>query len=256
MIDTHAHIFDDQFNEDIGEVIEHCKSVGITHILLPNIDLCSIDAMLELSKLYPGYCLPMMGLHPCSVKKDNEAAMQTIEKWLGDEKFIAIGEMGTDLYWDKTYWPQQQEVFKRHCELAVNHKLPIVIHSRDSIDESIELVRPFINRGLTGVFHCFTGDIDQGKQIMDMGFYLGIGGVVTFKNGGLDKVLPELGITNLLLETDSPYLAPVPNRGRRNSPTYLPLISEKIANILEISPLKVSEITDNNALALFKLDEL
>lgn len=256
MIDTHAHIFDDQFQQDIDEVVAECKQLGIKKILLPNIDLDSIEPMMNLTQNYPGYCLPMMGLHPCSVTGDNKPAMETVEKWLNEGQFVAVGEMGTDLYWDKTYWPQQQEIFKQHCELALDHQLPIVIHSRDSINETIDLVKPYISRGLTGVFHCFTGDIEQGKQIMDMGFYLGIGGVVTFKNGGLDKVLPELGISQLVLETDSPYLAPTPHRGKRNSPSFLPLVSEKIANILEISPSEVAQKTDINAQALFQLDEL
>jgi TatD DNase family protein len=255
MIDTHAHIFDEKFS-DIDEVIAECKQIGIRKILMPNIDLASIDEMLRLATRYPDYCLPMMGLHPCSVADDYETVLAAVEKSLEAGNYVAVGEMGTDLYWDKTYWSQQQEVFRRQCELAIDHQLPIVIHSRDSIDETISLVEPFVQRGLRGVFHCFTGDIEQGKQIMDMGFYLGIGGVVTFKNGGLDKVLPDLGVSKLLLETDSPYLAPTPYRGKRNSPTFLPLIAGKIGEILEISTADVSRLTDSNAQALFQLDEL
>jgi TatD DNase family protein len=256
MIDTHAHIYDIQFKEDIDEVIDQSRQLGVNRILMPNIDLDSIDAMLVLADQYPEYCLPMMGLHPCSVDQDFEKAIEIIDHWLSGRSFYAVGEMGTDLYWDKTFWPQQQEAFEIQCELGLKYDLPIVIHSRDSIDETIDLVAPYAERGLRGVFHCFTGSVEQGQKIQALGFYLGIGGVVTFKNGGLDKVLPELGLDKLVLETDSPYLAPTPHRGKRNSPTFLPLICQKIADILQISVLKVSQQTDLNAQTLFRLDEL
>ena len=256
MIDTHAHLFDEQFAADIDQEIEQCKALGINKILLPNIDSESIDPMLSLSDLYPDYCLPMIGLHPCSVFDDFQSQLKWVEDWLSKRKFWAIGEMGTDLYWDKSFWKQQQDAFKSQCELALSADLPIVIHCRETIDQTIEMVKPYASKGLKGVFHCFTGSVEQGKQIMDLGFYLGIGGVVTFKNGGLDRVLPEIGLEQLVLETDSPYLAPTPHRGKRNSPSFLPLICQKIANILEISVSEVSEKTDNNAQSLFKLDEL
>jgi TatD DNase family protein len=256
MIDTHAHIYDNQFESDIDQIINHAQQLGIKHILMPNIDLNSIAGMMSLAEKYPGYCLPMIGLHPCSVGKDFEKDLLVIEDWLSGRGFKAIGEIGTDLYWDKSFWPQQQEAFKIQCALGLKHDLPIVIHSRDSIDETIEMVAPFAARGLKGVFHCFTGTAEQGRKIQDLGFYLGIGGVVTFKNGGLDKVLPELGLDKLLLETDSPYLAPAPHRGKRNSPSFIPLICQKIADILQISTLKVAQQTDRNAESLFSLNEL
>lgn len=256
MIDTHAHIYDEQFAVDIENQISEAKALGVHRILMPNVDKESIGPMLDLERRFPGVCLPMMGLHPCYVDATFESSLHVIEAWLSKHKFVAVGEIGTDLYWDKTHWPQQQEAFKYQCELALKYDLPVVIHSRDSIDETIEMVMPFAQKGLTGVFHCFTGNIAQAQKIMELGFYLGIGGVVTFKNGGIDKVLPEIGMDKLVLETDSPYLAPTPHRGKRNSPVYLPLVTQKIATIFGLSVTEVVAITDRNANALFRLDEL
>ena len=194
----------------------------------------------------------MMGLHPCSVKVDFEKELQIVEQWLSKRKFAAVGEIGTDLYWDKTFWEQQKEAFVTQVAWAKRYKLPIVIHCRSSIDETIALLAPLVNNELTGIFHCFSGNLDQAKQIIDLGFYLGIGGVVTFKNGGLDKVLPHVDINRIVLETDSPYLAPVPHRGKRNEPGYIPLVAKKIMELVGVGEEDLCKITTGNANAIFQ----
>ena len=251
MIDSHAHIYLNQFEEDRQEVIERAATQGVSKILMPNIDHTSVESMLETEENNPEICYSMMGLHPCSVDKNFEKELYQVEDWLGKHPFVAVGEIGTDLYWDKTFFTQQKEAFNIQCEWALKHNLPVVIHCRESINENITLVEPFAKRGLSGVFHCFTGDKEQGKKILDMGFYLGIGGVVTFKNGGLDKVLPHLGRERLLLETDSPYLAPAPNRGKRNEPSYLSLIMTKIAEVFDVDKEEVERKTSANTRSLF-----
>jgi TatD DNase family protein len=249
--DTHAHIYAKDFDEDRDEILRQCRDAEISRIYMPNIDHTSIDDMLEVEHHYSGQCFSMMGLHPCSVKKDFESELYKVEEWLSKRRFSAVGEMGTDLYWDKTFWEQQQEAFKIQVGWAKKYRLPIVIHCRESIDQTIELLEPLLDGKLTGIFHCFSGNLDQAKKIVSMGFYLGLGGVVTFKNGGLDKILPELDLNNMVLETDSPYLAPTPHRGKRNSPFYIPLIAGKLAEIKKISPEEVKLITTKNALDLF-----
>lgn len=251
MIDTHAHIYTEEFNEDIEEVIQRAKNAGVTKVLMPNIDHESIDRMLELEEKYPDFCYSMMGLHPCSVKKDFQKHLYEVEEWLGKRRFLAVGEMGTDLYWDKSHWEEQKEAFNIQCELALKHDLPIVIHCRESIDETIALVEAYSDRGLRGVFHCFTGSVEQANRITDLGFYLGLGGVATFKNGGLNEVIPSLNKSKMVLETDSPYLAPTPNRGKRNEPSYVRLVAEKVAEYMKLSIQEVGELTTTNANALF-----
>lgn len=251
MIDTHAHIYLEHFQEDRNEVIQRALDAGVKRILLPNIDSTSIDSMLELEEKYPGVCYAMMGLHPCSVKEDFKKELQLVEDWLNKRLFLAVGEMGTDLYWDKTFWEQQKEAFHFQCELALKHDLPIVIHCRESIDETIKLVGQYEGRGLRGVFHCFTGTMEQARQITDMNFYLGLGGVSTFKNGGMDQVIPNLDRTKIILETDSPYLTPTPHRGKRNEPAYVSLVADKVAEYLTITKEELDELTTANANALF-----
>ena len=251
LIDSHAHIYTEEFDQDISDVIERSKETGVEKIYMPNVDHESIDRMLTLADMHPDYCIPMMGLHPCSVKKGFEKDLYEVEEWLDRGGFCAVGEIGTDLYWDKTLFEEQKEAFNIQCELAIKHHLPVVIHCRESIDETIELVRPFADANLTGVFHCFTGTIEQAKQISDMGFYLGFGGVTTFKNGGMEPVIKEIDLGQVLLETDSPYLAPVPYRGKRNEPAYVKNVAIKIANILEKDVEEIAEITAQNSLALF-----
>jgi TatD DNase family protein len=253
LIDSHCHIYLEEFRNDLPQVIKNAKKSGIVNLLLPNIDSSSIEDMLAVEKKYPDYCRAMIGLHPCSVKENYEDELRIVEDWLANRRFVAIGEIGTDLFWDKTYWPQQQIAFNRQCELALQYNLPIVIHSRDSIDETIDLIKPHIDKGLQGVFHCFTGSVDQALQIKKFGFYLGIGGVVTFKNGGIKEVIEKIGLDKVMLETDSPYLAPVPHRGKRNEPAYTSLVCEKIALALNMDFEKVSNITSKNATVLFKV---
>ena len=248
--DTHAHIYAEEFEEDIGDMLERCAQANVRKIYMPNIDHTSIDGMMELELKYPN-CISMMGLHPCSVKKDFEKELYQVETWLNKRKFSAIGEMGTDLYWDKTFWSQQQEAFRIQVEWAKKFKSPIVIHCRESLHETIELLEPLLDGSLTGVFHCFSGTVEQAQKITAMGFYLGIGGVSTFKNGGLDKVLPEVDLSSIVLETDSPYLAPVPHRGKRNEPTYIPLIAKRVSQLKNISVEEVRDATTTNAEKLF-----
>lgn len=250
-IDTHAHIYLEEFDADRTDMLARAIAAGVEKIFMPNIDHTSIDRMLELELKSGGSCLPMMGLHPCSVKKDFEKELYQMENWISKRKFSAIGEMGTDLYWDKTFWEQQQEAFRIQVGWAKQHKLPVVIHSRDSLDQTIELVEQLKDENLTGVFHCFTGTEEQAKRIFDLGFYVGLGGVATFKNSGMDKVIPSLMLDKLVLETDSPYLAPVPNRGKRNEPAYIPLIATKVAELKNISLAEVQRLTTENATKLF-----
>lgn len=250
-IDTHAHIYHEDFISDRLDMLHRCEEQQVNKIFMPNVDHASIDGMLELESRSAGICTAMMGLHPCSVKKDFERELYIVEDWLSKRKFSAVGEIGTDLYWDKTFWEQQQEAFLIQVKWAKQYNLPIVIHCRESIDETIALVENQQDGKLEGIFHCFSGNADQAERIIKLGFLLGIGGVATFKNGGLDKVLPEIDLTHLVLETDSPYLAPVPHRGKRNEPSYIPLVAKRIAEIKNCSIESVQTNTTKNALKLF-----
>lgn len=250
-IDSHAHIYLKEFDHDRNEVLNRCTENNVQKIYMPNIDHASIDSMLEVEAKNPGQCIAMMGLHPCSVKKDFEKELYLIESWLSKRTFAAVGEIGTDLYWDKTYWEQQKEAFNIQVKWAKQYDLPIVIHCRDSIDQTIDLVEALHDNKLKGVFHCFTGTIEQAEQITSLGFYLGLGGVSTFKNGGMDKVIPELDASTILLETDSPYLSPVPYRGKRNEPGYIPIIAERVADLKKTTPEELQLATTSNAQNLF-----
>ncbi len=252
LIDTHAHIFSDHFENDLDEVIARSKEAGIKKLFMPNIDSESVESMIALEERFPGYCYSMIGLHPCSVKGNHHDELKVVEKWLERRKFSAIGEMGTDLYWDKTYIKEQKNAFNYQVDLALEHDLPIVIHCRESIDLTIDLVKNKQNGSLSGIFHCFTGDIEQARKIIDLGFYLGIGGVLTFKNSGLDKVIKDIDLQYLVLETDSPYLAPTPKRGKRNEPSYLKFILRRLADLYEVSEDSVEKITGENALNLYR----
>src|SRR6187549_3639749 len=249
-IDTHAHIYHEDFLNDRLDMLHRCEEQQVTRIFMPNVDHESIDGMMELESRFPNRCSAMMGLHPCSVKKEFERELYIVEGWLSKRKFSAVGEIGTDLYWDKTFWEQQQEAFLIQVKWAKQYDLPIIIHCRESIDETIALVEKEHDGKLTGIFHCFSGNAQQAERITKLGFFLGIGGVATFKNGGLDKVLPEISLTHLVLETDSPYLAPVPYRGKRNEPAYIPLVAKRIAEIKNCSIEDVQLNTTRNALKL------
>ena len=251
-IDSHAHIYSNKYDSDRDDVIASCLEKGVKKIYMPNIDVESIDPMLEAEMRYPGVCIPMMGLHPCDVSKGFEKELYVMEDWLNKRPFAAVGEIGIDLYWDKTFFEQQKEALRIQITWAKEKNLPIVLHCRESLSETIALVKEEMEEGLTGIFHCFSGTESQAREIIEMGFLLGIGGVATFKNGGLDKVLPDLGLEHLVLETDGPYLAPVPYRGKRNSPEYIPIIAERTAEILGKSLEEVAEITTRNAGRIFK----
>ncbi|GAB5523662.1 MAG: TatD family hydrolase [Roseivirga sp.] len=253
MIETHAHIYLEQFKEDLADTIRRAQEAGVKRIYMPNIDHTSIDDMMEVEATYPGYCVATMGLHPCSVGKDFEKELYRVEAWLGKRDFVAIGEMGTDLYWDKTYVGQQVEAFKIQAQWAKELGKPIIIHCRESLEMTIELAEELKDERLTGVFHCFGGTPEQAKRIKELDFFIGLGGVTTFKNSGMDKVIPDLDLSHVVLETDSPYLSPVPHRGKRNEPAYLSLIAQRIADLKEMRLTELKETTTNNAKRLFKV---
>jgi len=254
MIDTHTHLYSDQFDEDRDEVILNAINNGVDKLFLPNIDLESIDGMHALAKKYPNNCFPMMGLHPCSVGEDYKTVLNEMKTHLENNKYIAIGEIGMDLYWDKTLKNEQADALKVQIEWAKQMKLPIVIHVRDAFDEIFEVIDPLNDDTLTGIFHCFTGNIDQANKVLNYGgFKLGLGGVLTFKNSGLDKVVDQIDMEHLVLETDSPYLAPTPNRGKRNESVYVNLVAEKLATIKQLGLDEIDRITTQNALDIFKL---
>ncbi|HMR42299.1 MAG TPA: TatD family hydrolase [Saprospiraceae bacterium] len=252
LIDTHAHLYAAQFDEDRDEMMERAISAGVRKFFLPNIDSGSITGMLDLEKKYPGHCFAMMGLHPCSVNENYESELALVRSWLEKRSFSAVGEIGIDLYWDKTFVEEQKDTFLRQVTWAQEFDLPIVIHSRESIDLILDLLENLANKNkLRGVFHCFTGDENQAQRIMDLGFYMGIGGVLTFKKSGLDEVVKKLPMERLVLETDAPYLAPTPHRGSRNESFYIKLIAEKLAAVKLLSPEEVARITSQNAENLF-----
>ena len=249
--DTHAHIYLPEFAETRKEMLERAEKEGVNKILLPAIDSESHASLVNLAKEFPAQCRPMMGLHPCYVKDNFREELKIARDYLEQGGFVAVGEIGLDFYWDKTFTEQQYLAFEEQIRWAMEFDLPIAIHSRNSTDECIEVVRRHQNGKLKGVFHCFSGNADQARQIMDLGFYLGIGGVVTFKNGGLDKVFEEIGLDRVVLETDAPYLAPVPFRGKRNEPSYLKYVVEKLAILKNVTTKEVAEITELNVRDLF-----
>lgn len=250
-IDTHVHIYSPKYNEDRDEVIRRTLENGVNKLYMPNIDVASIDAMLEAELRYPGVCIPMMGLHPCDVKKDFEKELYVMEDWISKREFAGIGETGLDLYWDKTFFEQQKEALRIQIRWAKEKKWPIILHCRESMDETIAIIKEEKTEDLKGIFHCFSGSLEQAKEIIELGFLLGIGGVSTYKNGGLDKVLPEIGLEHLVLETDGPYLAPVPHRGKRNSPEYIPIIAERVGDLTACTVDQVSQITLENSNQIF-----
>ncbi|RPA66445.1 TatD family deoxyribonuclease [Cyclobacteriaceae bacterium YHN15] len=250
-IDSHVHIYSNKYDNDREDVLRRSIENGVGRLFMPNIDVESIDPMLEVELKFPGTCIPMMGLHPCDVKKDFEKQLYVVEEWISKREFAGIGETGLDMYWDKTFFEQQKEALRVQIQWAKQKKWPIILHCRDSMDETIQIIKEEKTEDLKGIFHCFSGTMDQAKEIIDLGFLLGIGGVVTYKNGGLDKILPNLGLDHIVLETDGPYLAPVPHRGKRNSPEYIPIIAQKIADLTHHSLQKVSEATQENSNRIF-----
>ncbi len=251
LIDTHTHLYAEEFNADRTDCITNAINLGIEKLYLPNVDSSSIDGMLALERQFPNNCFPMMGLHPCSVKENYKDELATVKSWLDKRRFVAIGEIGMDLYWDKTFVKEQEFAFKQQIDWALEFNYTIVIHCRNAFDEIFEILQSYPKLP-KGIFHCFSGTIDQAQRILAFGnFKLGIGGVVTFKNSGLDKVVEQLHIDDLVLETDAPYLAPNPHRGKRNESSYLPLIAKKIAELKHISVQDVEFITTKNAEAIF-----
>ena len=250
MIDTHAHIYLPEFDKDREQIISDARNNGVGKILMPAIDSSTHDIMLRIEKQFED-CTPMIGLHPCSVRENYIEELGIVKEYLVKRNFIAIGEIGLDFYWDISFRDQQYKAFEEQIQLAMQKRIPIVIHSRNSVDECIDVVKNF--PGSTGVFHCFSGNEVQAEKIIGLNFMLGIGGVVSFKNAGLDKVIEKIGIDNAVLETDAPYLAPVPFRGKRNEPKYVKLVAEKLAVITGKTLKEIEEITSSNATRLFNL---
>jgi len=251
LIDTHCHLYLEEFKNDIGEVMERAIQSGVERFYLPGIDSTVIPDMLQLEEKYPGRCFAMMGLHPCSVKENYQEELSIVETWLNQRPFAAVGEIGLDFYWDKTFADQQYEAFDQQMQWALDRKMPIVIHTRNAMQETINRVKPFASKGLTGIFHCFSGSYESAVQVTDMGFLLGIGGVLTYKNAGLPAVLEKMGMEHLVLETDAPYLTPVPYRGKRNESSYLTYIIRLLATTKNLSVEEAAAITSANAKKIF-----
>lgn len=254
-IDTHTHLYSDAFADDRDEMISRALDADVRKLLLPNIDTSSIDAMLDLEKRYPAHCFPMMGLHPTSVQQDWEDQLRIIKSYLDQRPFIAIGEIGIDLYWDTSFQKEQEEAFRIQIEWAKSMNLPIVIHARNSFPEIFHILDEVNDERLRGVFHCFTGSVEDAEYIRNYGgFLFGIGGVLTFKKSGLDEVVQKLSLEEIILETDAPYLAPSPHRGKRNESAYIPLIADKLSDIFEVPLQEIATKTSNNACRLFNLN--
>ncbi len=251
LVDTHAHIYLKQFDEDLEAMLERSKGLGIEKIFMPNIDLETIDSMLEVEKKFPEMCLPMLGLHPCDVKDDFEKILDEMRSGFNQHKYYGVGETGLDYHWDMTFVEQQKLSLAQHVHWANELELPLILHTRKSFDDTYEVVKKHMSENLTGIFHCFGGSVEEAQKVFDLGFYIGIGGVLTFKKSGLDNVMAELPLDRVVLETDSPYLAPTPYRGKRNESSYVRLIAEKLAEVKGISLDEVAEITTANAYELF-----
>ncbi len=252
IIDTHTHLYVEQFDGDRREVVNKALDEGVDRMYLPNIDSSSINSMLSLEASFPDHCIAMMGLHPCSVKDNYKEELRLVKEWLDKRPFAAVGEIGIDLYWDKTFFEQQKDAFLTQIQWAKDLNLPIVIHSREATDIIIALLQEVNDDKLRGIFHCFTGNAAQAQRIIDLDFYLGIGGVLTFKKAGLDKTMEQVGLEYVVLETDSPYLAPSPYRGKRNESAYVKRVLEKLADIKAVSVEEVAMLTTSNALKIFQ----
>ncbi len=250
MIETHAHLYAEKFDEDRAEMMDRAAQAGVEKFYMPNIDHESIESMMEVEDKYSN-TIATMGIHPCSVEKHFEKQLYEVEDWLNKRKFVAVGEIGLDFYWDKSLMKEQKEALRIQIDLAKKYQIPIILHCRDSFQETYKIVKEMKDDSLKGVFHCFTGNAEDAQKVIDLGFYLGIGGVVTFKNGGLAEHIPDIDINRMVLETDAPYLAPTPKRGKRNEPAYLELIAQKIADLKQMPKEELISITSSNAKALF-----
>ncbi|WP_294604882.1 TatD family hydrolase [uncultured Bacteroides sp.] len=253
LIDTHSHLFLEEFSEDLPQVIERARAVGVTHIFMPNIDSTTAGTMLSVCNTYKGYCFPMIGLHPTSVNADYEKELEFVAYELESSKeYVAIGEIGMDLYWDKTFLKEQQAVLDRQINWALEYELPVVIHCRDAFDYIYKVLEPYKKSPLKGIFHSFTGGVEEASKILEFSdFFIGINGVVTFKKSHLPEVLLEIPLERIVLETDSPYLTPVPNRGKRNESANVKDTLMKVSEIYRLSPDAVGNVTSENALKVF-----
>jgi TatD DNase family protein len=250
-IDTHTHLYLSDFNADIDAVIKRAEDEGVKIFYLPAIDSSEIENLLALEKNYPEKCFAMMGLHPCSVKENYKDELNIVYSWLRKRKFAAIGEIGLDFYWDKTFINQQYESLHQQIEWALHFDLPVVLHTREALQETIDVIKQYSGKSLTGIFHCFSGSLQNALDIIELGFYLGIGGVITYKNSGLAEIIKKIDIKHLVLETDSPYLTPVPFRGKRNESGYLKYIVQKIAEVKNMNSAEVEALTTQNAQHIF-----
>ena len=253
LTDTHCHLYLDEFKNDIDEVIRRAEEAGVTKFYLPAIDSKEMEKLLWLEKSFPGKCFAMTGLHPCSVKEGYKAELELVSGLLSHRKFAAIGEIGLDLYWDKTFIKEQYDAFRVQAIWALQYELPVVIHTRNAMQETIDLVKEFVPRGIRGIFHCFSGNYENALEIINAGFYIGIGGVITYKNSGLAEVVARIGLEHIVLETDAPFLAPVPFRSKRNESSNLKYIVEKLADVKQVSADEVAAITTANAEKIFRL---
>lgn len=251
-IDTHAHLYHKQFDNDRPDMVRRALDAGVHKLFLPNVDITSVEAMHLMCEQYPDACFPMMGLHPCSVGEDPGRDLAEVERLLGTGRYWAVGEVGIDLYWDKTWIDQQREAFRQQVRWAKELALPVVIHCRESFEETIGIVEEENDGRLTGIFHCFTGNVEEARRIIDLGgFKLGIGGVITYPKSGLAGTMAQVGAKHCVLETDAPYLAPVPYRGKRNESSYIPHIAEALAAAVDLPVEEVARITTANAESLF-----
>ena len=253
IIDTHTHLYLKQFNQDIDEVIKRAINIGVDKFIFPAIDSSYLKQMHDLQSKYSKNIYLMSGLHPVSVKENYKDELGLVVKSLTDHNYVAIGEIGIDLYWDKTFLKQQQDAFEFQIRLAISNDLPIVIHCREGFDEIFEILDVEKCENLRGIFHCFTGTLDQAKRAINLGFKLGIGGVVTFKNGGIDKFINQISINNIVLETDSPYLSPVPFRGKRNESSYIKYVLSKLSELYGVSEDELAKLTTENSKKIFKI---
>jgi len=251
IIDTHTHLYDEKFDEDRFVSIQNAIDAGVYKMYMPNCDSSTIAGMLQVEQDFPAHCFSMMGLHPCYVKENVDAELAIMREWLEKRKFAAVGEIGLDYYWDKTFIEAQKKAFRLQMEWAIEFDLPIVIHNREATKDSIDLVREYVPKGIRGVFHCFSGSYETALQIIDLGFYIGVGGVLTYKNAGLQEVVQKIDLQHIVLETDAPYLTPTPFRGKRNESAYIQYVAQKLADLKSISVEEVEKITSLNAIQLF-----
>src|ERR1700761_4553483 len=251
LTDTHTHLYYETDIAKRAELVQRCKENSISRLFLPNVDAASVEMVFALQDEYPDMCFPMLGLHPCDVKENWQQELEQIMAHEGERRIYAIGEIGIDLYWDKTTLPQQIQAFKQQIAWAKSLKLPIVIHCRDAFDEVFKVLEEEQGEDLRGIFHCFTGSLEQAHKTIDLGFYLGIGGVVTYKNSGLDKVVEQVDLKHIVLETDSPYLTPVPFRGKPNESSYITYVAQKVADLKQTSIENIAEVTTANSRLIF-----